>query len=203
MQAQLGHLWLELTLARLPPPPKRHRAQDPQDPAALLTKPGKASARVRQSNRGWVWFWGHGDLFFVGVFFLPFSLLGVGRRRVKHSLVPFHLHDALGIQVQLCKATRRGAVPMARAPPRPLARRGSSPPAGSRSGRGGGASQPSLSEGLRVRVRGFTLPPARAPQARPRCRPLPTPPLPPRPETPPPPSPAPPAGYLSCSSAGP
>lgn len=32
---------------------------------------------------------------------LPFSLLGVGRRRVQDRLVPFHLHHALGVQFQL------------------------------------------------------------------------------------------------------
>lgn len=119
----------------------------------------------------------------VLLFFLPFSLLGVGRRRVKHSLVPFHLHDALGIQVQLCKATRRGAVPMATAAPRLLARRGSSPPAGSPSGRGGRLS-PLPERGAAGACEGVRPPACPGASGAPRCRPLPTPPLPPRPRRP-------------------
>lgn len=42
--------------------------QELQDPAAPLTKPGKAPARVRQRNQGWVFIWGTA----TGVFtFLP------------------------------------------------------------------------------------------------------------------------------------
>lgn len=112
---------------------------------------------------------------------LPFSLLGVGRRRVKHSLVPFHLHDALGIQVQLCKTTRRGAVARAseRTPLLP-ARRCSSAPAGSPGARGWAGGRGGSSSASPGRTRG---------DAALRCRP--------RPEMPPDP------GYLSCSWAGP
>lgn len=109
---------------------------------------------------------------------LPFSLLGVGRRRVQHSLVPFHLHDALGIQVQLCKATRRGAVARASAPPSSRhagAARPPPAPPGARgwSGGGGPGGSSSLQPGQNAGG----------------CRP--------RPEVPPDPA------HLSCSWAGP
>lgn len=162
----------------LPPQPQKA----PSDTSGTPLLPWRSQARRLRGRGG-----GAGAGLSLGarrLGVLPFSLLGVGRRRVKHSLVPFHLHDALGIQVQLCKATRRGAVAGARerTPLFPAGRCGSAPAGSPRS------------EGLGRRGAGEGVRPPASPgrsrgDAALRCRP--------RPEVPPDP------GYLSCSWAGP